>query len=466
MNIPDWHGVKFSEGVLPEPLANDNHLAVWLPAGSEGAYQHWQRVASVTGAEVTTGQGLCATPATAIRARQRIGGLVGKLLERYRTAHSDRSWVLPGGALAEQCGNKESDLILVWPEDSTAVLDEARVRASWPEAKECKKIGDGLFVVWGIARKRPRQEPPPAAVEETAETLAEPMLADARQGRDPRRIVSAMTDLGLVELERGNAGRALEVLEEAAALASQTHDRQNECDVLGSLGLAAMAAGQVERGRELVERELAGARDGHNRLAEKVALEHLGHAWTLLGDPGRSLAAHTEALNLARALGDRQHEAKLLWYMAIQYADMGLRDQALASGRGCIETFAALNRPEAAWYEEHLRKYQAGEPGAPLGGGSIITGSLGAPAPPATGPGLLRMAVAATKAMAKFLASGMKAVPAATYQQRIQACAACEHHTGLRCRVCGCFTHAKARMTHENCPLGKWPFFVAVQEPR
>jgi hypothetical protein len=29
--------------------------------------------------------------------------------------------------------------------------------------------------------------------------------------------------------------------------------------------------------------------------------------------------------------------------------------------------------------------------------------------------------------------------------------------TGLRCRICGCFTAAKARLDHERCPAGKWP---------
>jgi hypothetical protein len=41
--------------------------------------------------------------------------------------------------------------------------------------------------------------------------------------------------------------------------------------------------------------------------------------------------------------------------------------------------------------------------------------------------------------------------------KRLQTCAGCEYHTGLRCRVCGCFTGAKAALAHEECPVGKWP---------
>jgi hypothetical protein len=74
-----------------------------------------------------------------------------------------------------------------------------------------------------------------------------------------------------------------------------------------------------------------------------------------------------------------------------------------------------------------------------------------------SGPGLLRMAMTATKAMANFVGTGMKTTPADLQQRRSQTCATCEHHTGMRCKVCGCFTHVKIKMLHEDCPIGKWP---------
>ena len=66
------------------------------------------------------------------------------------------------------------------------------------------------------------------------------------------------------------------------------------------------------------------------------------------------------------------------------------------------------------------------------------------------------MALSAAKSMAKFVGSGFKTAPPQTLQQRLQACAACDHHTGLRCRLCGCFTNVKAWLPHEQCPIGKW----------
>jgi hypothetical protein len=59
--------------------------------------------------------------------------------------------------------------------------------------------------------------------------------------------------------------------------------------------------------------------------------------------------------------------------------------------------------------------------------------------------------------MAQFLGSGFKTASPETSAARLAACASCGHHTGLRCRICGCFTAAKARLDHERCPAGKWP---------
>ena len=91
---------------------------------------------------------------------------------------------------------------------------------------------------------------------------------------------------------------------------------------------------------------------------------------------------------------------------------------------------------------------------------SVMAGQSNAESPSTkatAGPGLLRMAMSATKAMAGFAGSGFKTAPAETQRQRLQTCAVCEHHTGVRCKICGCFTNVKSRMLHENCPIGKWP---------
>ena len=61
------------------------------------------------------------------------------------------------------------------------------------------------------------------------------------------------------------------------------------------------------------------------------------------------------------------------------------------------------------------------------------------------------------QAAARFVGGGMRTVPAETRRVRLATCEACEHHTGTRCRLCGCFTAVKTQLPHERCPVAKWP---------
>ncbi len=140
----------------------------------------------------------------------------------------------------------------------------------------------------------------------------------------------------------------------------------------------------------------------------------------------------------------------MLWQSAIRLAELGRRDEAIAAARRSVEGLEALSNPRAAWYAEHLRSYQEGQPSASLGG--VTDTSIA----PASGPGPLKMAVSAGKAMAAFLGSGLAKVSPDVRRERLAICSGCEHHTGLRCRLCGCFTAAKTWLPHEECPVGRW----------
>ncbi len=210
-----------------------------------------------------------------------------------------------------------------------------------------------------------------------------------------------------------------------------------------------------------------------------MALEHLGLGLSMMRDPRGALELFGRALDLARSVGDRQQEANLLWLQAIQLAEIDRRDDAIARGQEAIALFTKLGKPQAGWYGAYLQKYRMGlfdnEPmpavaGVTRGpeaflGGSLVAGAVAAQAPAqaqanpkgTTGPGLLRMALSATKSMAQFAGSGFKTTPQEIQRRRLQTCTPCEHHTGMRCKICGCFTAAKSRLLHESCPIGKWP---------
>jgi tetratricopeptide (TPR) repeat protein len=380
------------------------------------------------------------------------------------------------------------DCLLVWTEDPAELLDEEQVRARWPEARQHRRLGPRLFLVDGVAARAgavngvaptPASESP--AQDETPRQQAEQALAAARQGSDRAQVVTALTDLGIVILSEGKARDSIAVFEEALTLARQLGDVDRESDIMGNLGMASLYVQQPVRARQLFEHDLAHARATGDILAEKVAMERMGLAASILGDPHGAVDWFERALELARRVGDQHQQANLLWLQAIQLAELNQRDAAITRAQDAIALFTKLGKPQASWYGAYLQKYRMGlfdtwPTAAPAGvgvaagaesflGGSLVAGVMAGPAPAqtqanpkgTTGPGLLRMALSASKAMSQFAGSGFKTTPPEVRRQRLQTCATCEHHTGMRCKICGCFTAAKSRLLQESCPIGKWP---------
>lgn len=468
MSKPDWRHLDLAEGVLREPIPDANRIALWLPGKQDGGFRHWERVANVPGAAVQAEQGICATAATSVPVRQRLGGYLGKFLQRFRKPSGEATWVLPDGGSAEQAGARTADLLLAWAEDAAATLEEDALKVRWPQATRFQRLGRNVFLVGGISREAAAGEAPTTG---SPLEQAEQLLAAARKAGDRSREIAALTDLGIVVLRGGDAARAVALLEEALNLARQSGERSRATDVLSYLGLAVTAVGQPGRGLDLLNEALVIARAAEDRLAEKLTLDHLGIIHAAVRDHAGARAAYRQALELAHALGDRPHEADLLWSLAIQHAEQGERNDALTAGQVAIQIYAQLGSPHVGMLVHHLQRYRAGEgaariggtaPGAPatFGWSAVVSG---ASSPPPTeqhalsGPGLLRMAYSAVKSAARFLGSGARTVSRETHQRRLNVCAECPHHTGLRCKVCGCFTTVKAWLPHERCPLNKWP---------
>jgi hypothetical protein len=187
-------------------------------------------------------------------------------------------------------------------------------------------------------------------------------------------------------------------------------------------------------------------------------------------------ALFQEALALARMIYDHKAESDLLWHIAIQNAELGRREEALKHAYAAVAVLQTAQHPHAAWFAEHLERYRAGAAAALDSGHSINNGkpevfrygshtfTLGIAAPAVVPTAeqssspthWLRMAFTAVQSLAKFVKSGCALAPQSELQRRLRTCAACKHYTGVRCRLCGCFTNVKARMAHEECPIGKW----------
>ena len=349
------------------------------------------------------------------------------------------------------------------------------VRSRWPELNRCRRIADRLFLVVapaGETAKGPAAGATPSGVVGANEmgcpiAMAEQLLEAARQSGDRIKEAAALTDLGIVTMNEGDINKAVAHLDKAVMLSRELGDRQRESDALCNLGYALLAVGQARDAKPVLDRALRLAREGHDAYAEKFILERVGMALANLNDPVGALALFNQALEMTRAAGDKQQETRLLWTRAIAYADMNRRDEAIACAQESVDLLRKLGKPEATWYGAQLQRfrmdfsglggYGPGGAGVAVSAGGSISTTTQPGADQSTGPGLLRMAVSATKAMMKYIGSGLKSTPAELQQKRIATCQACEHHTGIRCRICGCFTNVKTRMAHEQCPIGKWP---------
>jgi tetratricopeptide (TPR) repeat protein len=485
MNLPDWRTFAFESGILPEPISDGNRLVLWIPDDRDATYQYWERVGNLIRGEIVTEQGLFATPATSVRARQRLKGGLGRLWDGLRKSSKNRDFSLPDGSSSEQCGERKTDLMLVWSPGAETPIDESLVQGAWPQAKRCKRLSRELYLVSGIETRATSAEQPAAPLPDssagTPREQAELLLAAARKDGNRAAEATALTDLGVTKLSEGDPAGAVAALDSALQITRELGDRERETDVIGNLGLAMLGVGQAPRARQMFEHGLAYARAKRDHLGEKTAMERLGLAHWHLREFATALSCFEQALGLASLVGDRMQAANLLWYQGIQYAELGQRDLAIAKAEESIALFKEMGRPQAAWYGSHLQKYRMGlyedaPAEAPAGvsvsphsylGGAIVASVMGgqgegqAQGPgaskPNSGPGLLRMAMSATKAMATFVGSGMKTTPLDIQAKRSQTCASCEHHTGMRCRICGCFTHVKIKMAHEECPIGKWP---------
>jgi tetratricopeptide (TPR) repeat protein len=482
MNAPDWRTFALEPHIQPAPNSDGSRLVLWVPTDRDDRFQYWERVANVARAPVSTESGVCATAATSIRVRQRKSGVLAKIWHRVAASKRARDFLLPDGTTVEQCGERRADVALAWPMESATPLDVARLQERWPEAKQFVKLADQLYLASGVEMRGENAAASAVDVEpaiaSTPREIAEQMLAAARESHDVAKEAAALTDLGASLLNEGDPQASISQLQLALVLAQNLGDKARESDIIGNLGLAFLAARQVPRARELFEQELVAARTRGDRFAEKVALERLGIASWGLRDFKRALAVFDQALLLTRRLGDRHQEATLLWHQGIQYAELGQRDLAIAKADEAVTLFKLLGKPQATWYGAYLQKYRMGltedapppsagpdrSPAAMLGG-SVVAGVMAgqstdaaATAPRATsGPGLLRMALSAGKAIAGYVGTGFKTLSPEAQRKRLQVCASCEHHTGVRCRVCGCFTQVKSRLLQEDCPIGKWP---------
>jgi tetratricopeptide (TPR) repeat protein len=455
MMRPNWDSSPLRDGVLLETSRANEAIVLWVLLGQDRGVEYWDRVVVRRWGEVRVRDAACWIPAMAVRTKRVIPhGPLSRIFARLRRRASDVSWIMPGGGTAERCEGKRTDLALAWTTDGRT-LDERILQEFLGGDIRFRRLSEQIVLASGVDRA-----PTPATKgeeSEDTETTARGFLDSARAVGDRRGQAAALADLGMIRAKAGQAETALGLLNEALALLHDSGDTGGEADALVDLGHILELLGRRQDSRAVLEKAFALTDRLEDNVARKAVLERLGEAIARSGDPAGAAVALARARDAARATGDRRHEARLLWLQAAAWAEAGRSDLALARAEESSTLLRSAAVPEADWYEAQLRRYRSA---ASIPAGTmdmdVAIGSADSRSQGVGGPGVLRMALSATRAMATFLGTGMRATASDLYRDRVAMCRTCAHHAGLRCRVCGCFTSVKARMAHERCPIGRW----------
>ncbi len=138
----------------------------------------------------------------------------------------------------------------------------------------------------------------------------------ARKTRDPREECDALGKLGMSHAELDEPQQAIQYYEQALVLAREYHYRDYEAECLGNMGVAcADIGGAAERAVTLCEEALALARDQHHRRDEGYMLHFLGMACAAAGQHARAHETQLQALAVAREVGERRLESRILTHM-------------------------------------------------------------------------------------------------------------------------------------------------------
>lgn len=471
-------------GIISEPDLG-GRIVLWVPAAPQAGLSYWERISTLPKQSAVNTDGLCSVAVMLVPLRQVRTSWMNRLFRRGD--QGSESWVTPAGQTVERAGEKRTDLLLVWSAVPAGELSEADVRRLRPTSDEYRRLGRNLFLVGtGESHVSPSQANR-ARYDEKRQDAGEDYLAElrrnlgqqaenavlaARKKRDPVVEAIALTDQGVVLTVHGQVDQALTALEEALAIYRQRGDEAGEQDVLTNLVRPYLTKGRVQDAWDALKWVHARAVRVGDLAAQQTVLVQM--AMTAMGQAmlPQAVAYLEQASHITQQRGDGRSESSIAWQAAICHEQLGRTDLARVAAERAIQLGRQFELPMADRYAESLTRFLSG--GAPLSAGTddqssdptranwlldepvhmvLADASRDKSPRPAS---VLQMAFTATRSMAKFAAAGFKSVHRDQRETRLDICHHCEHYTGLRCKVCGCFVSAKTWLRHEACPLDKW----------
>ena len=195
---------------------------------------------------------------------------------------------------------------------------------------------------------------------EEAERLYLEAIAARRAVNDLRGEIVTLNNLAAMYSERRDYKGAIRIYNLALELSDRNNDPSHLAQIYNNLGLAAVALGQKEDARGYYDQALELYRTQRIRDGEAITLDNLGH---LAATPQEAASLHGQAVAILEQIGNRQSLATALLNLGQSQADMGKRDDAIATLTRSVDlldemSLALSPNDKTAFLGKNVQAYQ------------------------------------------------------------------------------------------------------------
>ena len=166
-----------------------------------------------------------------------------------------------------------------------------------------------------------------------------------REGRENNRAV-ALTNMGMVEVQRGRPEAGLARLAEAVPLLEKHGNRLVAANALGVASQARRTLGDVEDAQRLSQRALATYRELGNLRGQATQTSVLSELAAETGDLAQARRLQQDVLGLAAGLGDERRSVQTLLDIAELRLQEGRPEEAGPPAREALERALRLGDPQ------------------------------------------------------------------------------------------------------------------------
>ena len=191
---------------------------LWVPGDRDASFQYWERIGNVIRGEISSEEGLLRHRGDRGAGQAAAASGLGRLFKGLRRSSKNRDFLLPDGSSSEQCGERRTDLLLVWSPTPRPRSTNRAIQSAWPQAKRVRRLRKELFLVSGVETRSATSRRAARGAPTRAIDRGQPQgtgrgfsLAAARKAGDRAAEATALADLGVTQLSEGDPAGAVAV---------------------------------------------------------------------------------------------------------------------------------------------------------------------------------------------------------------------------------------------------------------